>query len=197
MEYLNVGLSVSGFVDLPKNNIMQMWMNKNQRNRNTNNREIKNRNMHELKVMNECMFQSYDDYINGTGMKKKKKNGIEKFFVKADINKSVVNKESGIGKIKDNNKKKRKRKGGIFQYLTDNKGGDELPPIKRRKLNHNGNNIENKNKDIICDKCERVICNDNSLNKDKLIQLHMDEHIAEQLSREINNIQQIMPKEPK
>ena len=81
--------------------------------------------------------------------------------------------------------------------MTDNKEGDKLPPIKRWKLNDNANNIENKNKDVICDKCEREICDENSLDKDKLIQLHMDEHIAKQLSREINNIPQIMPKKPK
>ena len=39
--------------------------------------------------------------------------------------------------------------------------------------------------------------NERNQDQDKLIQLHMDEHIAEQLSREINNIPQIMPKKPK
>ena len=66
MEYLNIGLSVSGFVDLPKQNIMEMWKSKAKSKQDESGKVVvRDGNMNELKVMNASMFQSNEDYING------------------------------------------------------------------------------------------------------------------------------------
>ena len=228
MEYLNIGLSVSGFVDVPKQNIMAMWKNSNSSSRSSDNKR-RQKDMNELKAMNKKMFQSYEDYVNGNGSgviqkkRKKKVNGIEKFLSKPKMGQKKTNFVSNSDnkdalKMDIDNKnqaasnsnskessRKRKRKGAMFQYLTDkqDKRDKNEPPLKRRKLVMNyvddddeihDKKMEKKGNDLICEKCDDVICKRDDIKKDILIQTHMDEHLAEELSKQLNTIPQKMLK---
>eukprot|EP01083_Nonionella_stella_P054358 143489_1 len=164
MEYLNIGLSVSGFVDLPKHNIVAMWSNKakqmNSNNSNSNTR-------YNVSLCDE-------DVVKKTKKKKSESNGIERFLTK-DKGNDMVNSNHGKSK-------KRKRKGALLQYLTDKTDKVRQPPLKKRKVS--------KDREIVCEKCRDVICREDNNNKDMMIQTHMDSHLANELSKQWNDVPQ-------
>ena len=137
-EYMNIGLSVSGFVDLPKQSVMSMWSKMNKENKNN----------------------------------KQKMNHLN-----VDVN---MNESNNSNKLK---KSKKRKKGAMFQYLDKRKE----PPIKRRKLNAKE---EESKENVVCSKCKNVICCQDDANRDRLVQTHMDEHLANELSKKINVIPQ-------
>ena len=146
-EYLNIGLSVSGFVDLPKQNVMSMW----------------------------------------SKMSKVNKNNKQK------MNQSRINVDVDVDESNNSNKSKKskkRKKGAMFQYLDKRKE----PPIKRRKLN---NEEEESKENVVCSKCKNVICWQGDANRDRLVQTHMDEHLANELSKKINVIPQRVHKNVK
>lgn len=222
-EYSNIGVSVSGFVDLPKNNIMKMWKNKPVKPKEMaieGNQGSTPRDSNGHRILNEMEGQSQQTEGAFRGeleanrkQKKRKLNGIERFLSKDTKKRALIptdndSKESTHVDSGNNNgnsnSKKRKRKGAMFQYLKEKSEIEDSaePPSKRRKLNERcgdekvveiadtevdtGEDTEDSSDEVVCKKCGAVICPKGSLDTYRLVQTHMDEHVAADLAKQLN-----------
>ena len=123
------------------------------------------------------------------------KNNLTKFFNPNINNNNNNNIDSNIfnrnKKSKDMKKKEKVIKKSFMEEFVS-KGKRKLENnSKLDNIQHPKKRIKLDIKDIQCNKCQKFICKSNDINKDSLIQIHKDGHIADNLSFKLNGFESI------